>query len=202
MDFIRVYLEKCLTDYGVTASVKVANISKAEPTDMNDGDINITLLHIEEERTVKEPYSIKRNVPGQLDILNSEVKLNLYIIVSSEESTSIDYTSALKRRSYAIVAFQEKNHFIKAEIDAFESTTSFVNGFVFDDTSTTTYKLERLTCDLHTLTLDQSSNIWQAIRGKVVPNVVYKLRLIALRYDRAIRGGKEVLEININASGV
>ena len=203
LNFIREYLDQTLTAYGVTGlgNVKVVNISKADnSTGTADGDINITLLHIEEERMVKEPYVLRRSTitPGHIDVLNPEVKLNVYVIISSEESTASDYLGALMRLSYVIVAFQEKNYFTQAEITSYITTD---NDFSFTGTTAGTYVLERITCDLNTLTLDQGSNLWQAIRGKMMPYVVYKLRLVALRHDAPLKSGPEILEVSINANG-
>lgn len=82
-----------------------------------DKSLGVTLINIEEERVYKEQSTTKINNEGNVEYINPEIKLNLYVLVSanfqdkSVSDSSDDYVEGLKQLSHVISFFQAKNVF-------------------------------------------------------------------------------------------
>lgn len=150
----------------ITQSVKIANINK----DTNpDNKIYITLVNIEEERVLKNQNHYFKTNPtdDKFKIINPEIKLNLYILVSAQFETE-NYYEALKQISLVIKIFQGKNVFEKVDLVGDAGV------------------LDTLILDMFPQTIDQNNSLWQTLGGNLVPSVMYKVRLLIVQDDRLL----------------
>jgi hypothetical protein len=169
------------------AGVEIVNSylpSKTNDPDEGGNKIYITLLNIEEERTSKTPYRYEKvgaENPVKFKLLNPELTLNLYVMVSGTGS----YNEALKNISKVVTVFANKNAFKLADIDVqLESP---------DDKG----KIEELWLDIQNISLDQSNNLWQALANNILPHIIYKIRTIAIIPDLAIGGAIETRTLEL-----
>lgn len=144
----------------------VSYVSKDE-TESSEG-IFITLIHIEEESSVKpqSPYDpvLKK------EFKNPALLLNLYVLISAQDK---DYATALKNISSVIKAFQ-------------------ANSIIpFDDD-----KDNQLRVELYKISLEQNLNLWQTIGSKMMPSVIYKIKMIEIQTSSEV-GVHEILNRDI-----
>lgn len=138
-------------------------------------DLLITLLNIEEERITKQqhPYLYngepvksagEANPVVKIETINPEIKLNLYVLITSQAG---DYSEALKKISKVIGIFQQKYLFSGEDVKGYD-------------------KLDRLAFDLYPLTLDQNNSLWQTFGVKMMPHVIYKIRMLTVQTDTPV----------------
>lgn len=154
-------------------------IGAVDKDDTRNADLLITLLNIEEERATKQqlPYRYNgdrvQSVGEEVSVtrVNPEIKLNLYVLITSQAP---DYGEALKKISQVIGIFQQK--------------------YLFTDDDLKEYpKLERLAFDLYSISLEQSNSLWQTLGTKMMPYVMYKIRMLTVQAD--IPAAVKVVEV-------
>lgn len=125
----------------------------------------ITLVRIEEETSVKQPTAqLRMNDEGKKRFYaNPDVCINLYILISSYA----DYGLALQQ---------------------INDTIYYLNSVYPDDVSISE-EMRKLSIELQSPSAEQWSSMWQTLGGKVVPSVLYKVRMITIK---AIESDKEV----------
>lgn len=116
----------------------------------------ITLVRSEEETSVKQPNAKLRVDPGDKKhyYVNPDVCLNLYILISSHA----EYGLALQQ---------------------IHDTIYYLNSIYPDDASLSE-EMKRLSIELQSPTAEQWNSLWQTLGGKVVPSVLYKVRMITI----------------------
>lgn len=127
------------------------------------GDVLLTLVHIEEEAFAKQQSPYKYGVPIGSDgrktaaerYAQPELRLNLYILVSAQHE---NYETALHHISGVIRAFQAQNTFKVGN----EAEPSVI-------------------VDLFPLKMEQNINLWQSIGYKLMPSVLYKVRMLVVQ---------------------
>jgi len=134
-----------------------------------DSDILITLVHIEEERSVKsaEHYRYIKNENGEVTgvvNVNPEIRINLYVLISSRKEP---YETALTLISKVIAIFQSKNAFRRSD---FKDMSGVDMG-----------EIESITLDLHPLTFEQNNSLWQTLGVTLMPSVLYKIRALVVK---------------------
>ncbi len=134
----------------------------------------ITLVRTEEETSVKQPNAQLRmnNEGNKRYYANPDVRLNLYILISSHTS----YPLALQQIS---------------------DTIYYLNSIHPDDTSIS-QEIRRLSIELQSPTAEQWNSMWQTLGGKVVPSVLYKVRLITISSASSGREAKFVEHVLVN----
>lgn len=160
-------------------------IGAVDKDDTRHADLLITLLNIEEERITKQQHPYLYNGESirpvgeagpvvKIETINPEIKLNLYVLITSQAG---DYSEALKKISKVIGIFQQKYLFSGEDIKGYD-------------------KLDRLAFDLYPLTLDQSNSLWQTFGVKMMPHVIYKIRMLTVQTDTPVIA-KPVEEIRV-----
>lgn len=124
----------------------------------------ITLVRTEEETSVKQPTAqLRMNDEGKKRFYaNPDVCINLYILISSYA----DYGLALQQ---------------------INDTIYYLNSIYPDDVSISE-EMRKLSIELQSPTAEQWNSMWQTLGGKVVPSVLYKVRMITIS---AISSNKE-----------
>lgn len=139
--------------------------------------IVLLLANVEEDNIYRSVNKVRRRADGTGEIINPEMKLNLYVLFASNLSI---YTEALKYLSLVISYFQTKNTFKYAEVVGLDGADG---RFIFD---------------LHSLGFEQQNHLWGALGMKYVPSVMYKVSMITVRDDRVDGEIPPVTKIMVN----
>ncbi len=130
--------------------------------EMGEGNVYLTLVNIEEEKTLKNgPIYAQKN--GGISKQNPTIYLNLYLLFSSTEapySKDIDNISKLIYILQSKQVFTPENSLIGASFPV---------------------NVEKIILDLFTLNFEQLNHLWGILGGKYQPSVLYKARLFAVQ---------------------
>jgi hypothetical protein len=129
---------------------------------VENGVIGLSVINIEEERTVKTHEPAYVYVDGQHVVRQPELKLNLYIMFAANLK---EYADALKYLSYLLTFFQAHGSFTSEEFPGLDS------------------RIEKLTLELQSLSYEQLNQVWAFIGAKQLPSVIYRLRMVILEPD-------------------
>jgi hypothetical protein len=151
--------------------VTVENVTKLDDPDAEiDGDVLMTLLNIEEEKTLKNfPNSALRN--GKVQMKHPRVNVNLYVLFCGNSST---YTQSLRDISKIIEFFQGKRVFDQSNT-SFARTGPLLNVGNF-----------HFTAELYTPSFEELNFIWGTLGGRQLPSVLYKLSVIEIERGNVI----------------
>ncbi len=145
---------------GNQQTISLSNIVDSDgKIEIPSDSLGITLLNIEEEKVMKSQISaVKKN--NTVSYLNPDIKLNLYLMITTNFG---DYSTALKYLSYVISFFQSKS--------------------VFDHQNSPKLDvlIEKLIVELYTLTFEQQNYLWSAVGSKLLPSVMYKVRMLVVQ---------------------
>jgi len=149
---------------GNQQTISLSNIVDSDgKIEIPDNSLGLTLVNIEEERVMKSQTASAVN-NNTVTYFNPEIKLNLYILITTNFG---DYPTALKYISYVISFFQSKNvfnHQNSPKLDA---------------------QIEKLILDLYTVTFEQQNYLWGALGSKLLPSVMYKVRMLVVQENLA-----------------
>ena len=141
-----------------------------EKDGQDDKGLLITLVRVEEETSLKQPNAKLRVDAGDKKhyYANPDVCLNLYILISSHAGYGL--------------AVQQIN-----------DTIYHLNSIYPDDDSLSKddnqeLDIRNLSIELQSPTAEQWNSLWQTLGGKVVPSVLYKVRMLTIS---AISSNKE-----------
>lgn len=151
----------------------------------NSDYLLLTLINVEEEAIGKSQLPYLKHPDQSYDLLNPEIKVNLYMLVSaaSAKTETERYSNCLKVLSYAIGFFQYKGVFDK------------INSPALPD------NIEKLIVELISPTFEQQNHIWGGMGAKYMPSVLYKVRLLVYRETLETDGGALVKRIRNTING-
>lgn len=166
LNHIKEYLEDCFSpERARTVFVDKEKIVLApiEKEGQGEGeDIVITLLRVEEETSRKQQSPFRYAVDerdGKKKVVsknvNPDVCLNLYVLITSHAQK---YDTALAQISDVIY---------------------WMNNINYKDDSNE-ISANSLQVELQSLTSEQHNSMWQTLGGKMVPSVVYKVRMVTI----------------------
>jgi len=172
----RVYLTSVATEGG---GVVIPNKS-----------LGVSLINIEEDRVYKDQKSTIINNHGNVERLNPEIKLNLYVLISANfqnadaEDSTDDYVEGLKQLSWIISFFQAKNVFTP------ENSPKLAD---FDP------NLTKLVVELYSYSFEQLYNFWSVVGAKYLPSVLYKIRILTFQEREFFDTSIPIEKIGINS---
>ena len=177
MTYIKNHIKAYLNDVAENFQVEVPDVELSAIERDNDAEkagIFITLLHIEEETSMKQQtpsYSVSRSFTSPYACANSqpEMYINLYVMFSAQDR---NYETALRNISFVIHALQS-------------------NSVISTGKGSDTLKLS-----LHQMTMDQNTNLWQTLGAKLMPSVIYKVRMLTVQASPVIPV-KPVLSVEV-----
>jgi hypothetical protein len=154
-------------------SVRIGKLEDStESNDSNTRTVVCSLVNIEQERsTLNNPARSKS--PKK----NNPVNINLYLLFSADFD---NYKIGLNRLSAIIAFFQSKPFFTP------------------DNTPGLPAGIDKLTVEMISLNMQELSNFWTAIGSKVLPAVIYKLRMIPISADRVQAIESEISKVEVN----
>ena len=123
--------------------------------------LGLSLLNIEEDRTLKQAVRPQLNPVGTLtQFANPPVALNLQIMFTANFT---EYKESLKHISYILSCFQVKPSYNIKNTPALEGMPVY-----------------KLVFDLNTLGLEQQHYIWSMIGLRYLPSIIYKVRMLVV----------------------
>lgn len=155
-----------------------------------DKSVGVSLINIEEDRVYKDQKSTVINSFGNVERLNPEIKLNLYVLISanfqntSDEDSSDDYVEGLKQLSFIISFFQAKNVFTP------ENSPKLAE---YDP------NLKKLVVELYSYSFEQLYNFWSVVGTKYLPSVLYKIRMLTFQEREFFDSNAPIEKIAINS---
>lgn len=155
-----------------------------------DKSVGVSLINIEEDRVYKDQKSTVINSFGNVERLNPEIKLNLYVLISAnfqntnEQDSSDDYVEGLKQLSYIISFFQAKNVFTP------ENSPKLAE---YDP------NLKKLVVELYSYSFEQLYNFWSVVGTKYLPSVLYKVRMLTFQEREFFDSNAPIEKIAINS---
>ena len=173
----------------------MTNVANDEGVAIPGKSLGLSLINIEEERTFKEQKATSVNIDGDVIRRNSEIKMNLYILITanfqednvSEESNSKPaYLDGLKQLSYVISFFQAKNVFNAANSPSMAG---------FDS------EIKRLIVELYSYDFDQLNNFWSVLGTNYLPSVLYKVRSVRFQEDAILDSNLPIERISLKTGG-
>lgn len=132
---------------------------------LKDNSINILLIRIEEERTMRldERYYHRQqpvsNAPATITKSPPPIVLHLYVLLAARFS---DYTTGLQRLSDIITFFQAHPVFPH-------------------ETTSSGSELPELRLELHSPSFSVQNEMWGALKAPMHPSVLYKVSLVLLK---------------------
>ena len=138
-----------------------------------NNNLGMSLINIEEERVFKDQQTAFRNVNGDIEHYNPEIKLNLYMLISAnftsgDGTDATEYIEGLKQLSYVISFFQGKNVFTTDNSPALDST------------------IKKIIVELYSYSFEQQYNFWTVIGAKYLPSVLYRVRMLTYQEKRIL----------------
>lgn len=165
----------------VAVSGNIAQIDVPETATALENHLVLTLVNVEEEKTLKNSSAVLRDANGGIDYQNPPLHLNLFLLFTSNYR---NYETGLKRLAQVMTFFQGKKKFTLGN-----SPTTGQNIASIDDLS--------LTMDLLSLSFEEVNHLWGSLGGKQMPFVAYRGRLVTLRDRRLLESGAPIQEIDI-----
>ncbi|SFU10333.1 Protein of unknown function [Algoriphagus locisalis] len=154
-----------------------------------DKSLGLSLINIEEERTIKEQRSTYINVVGKTEKRNPEIQLNLYVLITANfqnknaNDSSDDYVEGLKQLGYAISFFQAKNVFTKENSPSLSGKDP---------------GLTKIVVELYSYSFEQLYNFWTVVGAKYLPSVLYKVKTLRIQENQLLETGDPIEKIHLN----
>lgn len=142
--------------------------------------IGLSVINIEEERTVKTHLPQHSYLNGQHVISAPELKLNLYLLFSANFKF---YEEALKYLSLILTYFQSCPSFTHEAFPGLDPG------------------IEKLTLELQSPSFEQWNQIWGCNGGKQLPSVIYRVRMVILQPEAPSGIRPPISSISANLQG-
>jgi hypothetical protein len=172
------YLDQKVPVAGASTRVKVGNIARASDAAPNPAvldKIALTLVNIEEERSVRlQETVIKTATTSRLKY--PPLLLNLYLLVASNRE---DYVAGLGLLGHVVQFFQFQSRFTPSTHPQLDR------------------RIERLTVELYTLNFEQVNHLWSTLGGKYLPSMLYKVRQLTIDENAIISEGPLIEQVEL-----
>lgn len=142
-----------------------------------DDHIGVTLVHVEEERVLRDQLPETVLSGGRQVVLPPKLKLNLHVLFAAKFQK---YDESLRALSSVLTFFQARPTFTQDAYPALEP------------------RIARLTMELQSPTFDQLNQLWAYLGAKHLPSALYRVRMVALQ--DAVPGDVQVPITDIGTS--
>lgn len=155
----------------------IVDIDQSDSIGLPENKVVLSLICLEEERVHKSQDHYARSSNGTVHAANPNLKFNLYVLFAAHFNNT-NYDEALKFLSLTIRFFQGRNVFDERDYPQLKN------------------EVRRLVVDLYTQPMDQQSQLWQALGGKFLPSIMYKVRLLTFDEQISHREVPRITEID------
>jgi hypothetical protein len=184
LQIISEQLNLYLSSEGLINLVKLENIAllqtSADNSEKVDGKVVLTLINLDEEKTLKNLPNYKVINKQSTEYKNPPIHLNLYLLISANCNT---YVNSLRSISKTIEFFQGKSTFTS-------ENTTYTTKEDFDVLSSF-----KLIVNLHTPSFEELNHIWGTLGGRQLPSVIYQIQMIEIDKKELSGTGPVILEI-------
>lgn len=155
--------------------------SGSDVADGLEGKVIISLLNIDEEKTLKNTSAVQVN-NNRAEYKNPPLHITLFFMVSAFCDS---YANSLMAISKTMEFFQGKNLFTSANtiFDRTEVPEAFSDEFKF-------------VVDLYTPGFEIWNQIWSNLGGRQLPSVIYKVKLLEIDANKKLASGALITQIN------
>lgn len=144
---------------------------------LGDSLLGVSLVNIEEERINKAQQREAVTSAGVIQFLPPEIRLNLHVLIAANVAADgKNYDQSLKSLSAAISFFQSHRF------------------FAADEYPKLPVGVGKLVVELETLDYEFQNHVWGTLGGKLLPSVMYRIRLIAVQMGKVSATGKPITE--------
>lgn len=126
-----------------------------------DFNLGMSLVNLEEERKIKDQRYFREDPQGNLQKVNPELKLNMYVLFTAKLEDH--YDQALEYLSLIVQFFQANTYFNTQTHPAIDPN------------------IQKLIAELYTMSFEQQNNLWGSLSTRYLPSVLYKIRLVAIQ---------------------
>ena len=158
----------------------ITNSARKLVEEANPPGAYISLVNVEEETALRNTPHVERRL-GHTEYIEPPVYLNLYLLFAFEFLT---YASSLIHLSKTVELFQNKRWF-SATTQAGPGANAFPAS------------LEKLVLEMVNMNFEELNHLWGVLGGAYFPSVVYKVRLVKVRFDAAT-AAPEVTSIELD----
>lgn len=166
----------------------LGNISQAEHPDLAsslENQLVLTLLSIEEEKTLKNGSAATQDETGAVVYRNRPLHLNLSLLFTANYR---NYETALRRLAAVLTFFQGKQSFTAGNSPGASQGLPPMTEL-------------SLTLDLLSPSLEEINHLWGTLGGRALPFALYRGRLVALQDRRVLAGGGVIQEVEVAGAG-
>lgn len=156
-----------------------------------DKSLGVSLINIEEERVYKDQNTSFINKEGNVEYINPEIKLNLYVLISANfqdkvvNDSSDDYIEGLKQLSFVISFFQARNVFSPDSSPALAEYAPTI---------------QRLVVELYSYSFEQLYNFWSVVGTKYLPSVLYKVKVLTVQEKEFFHSAIPIEKIRMDSN--
>jgi len=141
------------------------------------GTIALSLVNIEEDRSLREQAPSRAIVGGRELLLQPELKLNLTLLFAARMA---DYPTTLKALSNVLAFFQSHPVFTGDEYPALDA------------------RLGKIAVDLYSVTPEILNQLWACIGARYQPSLLYRVRLVTIQDQEFFRPGEPITDIEFD----
>ena len=160
----------------------IAQLDRPEISTELDNHLVLSLVKMEEERTLRNGKAFAANSAGEVIYRNRPLNLNLFLMFTANYR---NYGTALRRIAQVLTFFQGKQKFTLAN-----SPGSMPQPPLADF---------QLSMDLMSLTFEEVNHLWGFLGAKESPFALYRGRLVTLSDMPALDRGGVVQEMQVVA---
>lgn len=133
-----------------------------------EDNLVLSLINVEEEKTLKNEPNLKR-LGSEVTTQNPPLFLNLYLLFSANIN---DYEEALKFLSLVLQFFQQQKVFTSNDSPGLAQAG-----------------IQKMTFEIFDLSFEQTNNLWGVLGSKLIPSILYKVRMITVQASPEIETG-------------
>lgn len=141
------------------------------------GTVALSLVNIEEERTLREQVPVRLYRDGRELLLQPELKLNLTLLFAAR---MVDYPTTLRALSHVLTFFQANPAFASSEHPGLDP------------------RIGRLSMELLSVTPETLNQLWASIGAKYQPSALYRARLLTIQDQEPFVAGPPVVDLRFD----
>ena len=159
----------------------IAHLDRSEIAADLDNHLVLSLVNIEEERSLKNGRVTTTLPTGEVGYQNRPIHLNLFLLFTANYR---NYGTALKRLAQVLTFFQGKQRFTLRNSPNGAPPPSRIVEL-------------SLAMDLMSLTFEQVNHLWGSLGAKQFPFAMYRGRLVAISDERLLDAGGPIQDIDV-----
>lgn len=167
-------------------SGNIAQLDRQEVAAELENHIVLSLVNLEEERTLKNGQTAITMSNGEVAYRNRSVHLNLFLLFTANYR---NYGTALKRVAQVLTFFQGKQKFTFANSPGSNLPQAGIADF-------------SLVMDLLSLSFEEVNHLWGFLGTKESPFAIYRGRLVVIADGRLLETGGRIQDIEVTSRDI